>query len=152
MPPELATRTQNVRIPPGRLVELRRGQYRFSSVVEYDTEHMGEPIAPMSVRDTLVAVPVDEGMPGGEYKRIWIYKLDRVPISSGKASVTGVIRVLDNPLLLAAVVGAVVATLGGVLVYTGVDKVESFAEKSLTVLEYAAIGATIAAAVVLFRG
>lgn len=100
-------------------LHLLRGQYRTRWTIPYEGEVV-------SVHDKLVAVPYED-----ELKRVFIYKLDVIPLDEQKdgqnvAQVTCVYRIIDNQLPIAAIawgITALVSTVGGWFV---IDKAEEF--------------------------
>lgn len=100
-------------------VSLSRGQYRIKIYINQT--------ATAAVRQNLETIVEQEG----EYKRVWIYKISSYPVNSqGLHLVTFVFRVIDNPVFLPLLIGALTAAAAGAAAYASLadNTIEVFDE------------------------
>lgn len=95
---------------------LQRGQHKVRAIVPYGG-------GAKSIEGVSKKINIED-----EFKRIYFHKIDLKPIeeSEGKAVLTLVFHVIDNPIPLVPIIwaGSIVASLGAGVFF--VDKVESF--------------------------
>lgn len=97
---------------------LESGQYKVAFKTDITDEEQREPF---TLKNFDLDVPVEN-----EFKRVRIFKMDSIPLSSDERKVVVKFALIDNPVWLAPILW----TLPAIGSWFVVDKVESFAESS----------------------
>lgn len=133
-PPEIyGAPTKSISIQPGgaEKVSLSRGQYRIRARMRFEEPPGQGDTEPQYIKPGWFRLnPSIEGEGAKELKRIYVHKFDLMPPDAENLQeVTAIIRIVDNPIWIPALLLGLGAVAGGVLSYSVIDGVDTYAEE-----------------------
>lgn len=138
VPLELPGQPESIDLTPGSdNVALTRGQYRVRFNVKLDPSFSETAFenGPITISNRTIRINAKDPVTGeqlvDELKRVHIYKLDMMEPDGDDVSIcTGVIRILDNPLIVTGIVTALALAAGAVgFAWLNVDDIGGVAEE-----------------------